>query len=76
MQENHGQADDEDRLDVDGAVVFVQQAVQLVEQVPHDEVAEDERRSGAGQHLTIPDTTVINPTLGLSHRHYRNIYLS
>ena len=59
MQENHGQADDEDRLDVDGAVVLVQQAVQLVEQVPHDEVAEDEHRSGAGQHLTIPDTTVM-----------------
>ena len=52
MNENHQEADDEHGLEVQCsfAVVFPQQAVQLVQQVSDDEVAADENRSGTGQY--------------------------
>ena len=50
VNEDHGDADDSRRLDVEALVVLVQQAVELSQQASHDEVAVDEHCSGAGQH--------------------------
>lgn len=78
VNENHDETDDDRGLDVDALVVLIEQAVQLLQQAPHDEVAVDEHRSSASEQH-VQKHRHRGEVATVFHRHinttYRHVYM-